>query len=93
MYTLYAYYVVNSDSLCHSRNVMFRTIYDMRVWCSVLQCVAVCCSAAMRCSVLQCAAVCCTSVLQRDEVCRSVLQCAALCCSVLQRVAACCSAF
>jgi len=34
----------------------------MDVWCSVLQCVAVCCS------VLQCVAVCC-SVLQCVAVC------------------------
>jgi len=55
------------------------------VRCSVLQCVAVCCSAlqcaAVRCSVLQCVAVCC-----------SALQCAAARCSVLQCVAVCCSA-
>jgi len=58
------------------------------VHCSVLQCVAVCCSVlpcvwsilvpegrepAMCCSVLQCVAVCC-----------SVLQCVAVCCSMLQ---------
>jgi len=60
--------------------------------CSVLQCVAVCCSvwwcavnmllcAAVSCSVVQCAAVCC-----------SVLHCAAVCsvrCSVLQCVVQC----
>jgi len=52
-----------------------------RVYCSVLQCVAVCCSvlqcleirARVRCSVLQCVAVCC-----------GVLQCVAVCCSVLR---------
>jgi len=51
------------------------------VCCSVLQCVAVWCSASSdrsyeddyACSVLQCVAVCC-----------SVLQCVAVCCSVLQ---------
>jgi len=51
------------------------------VCCSVVQCVAVSCSALrarirVLCSVLQCVAVCC-----------SVLQCAAVCCSVLQCVA------
>jgi len=57
------------------------------VCCSVLQCVAVCCSV---CSVLQCVAVCC-SVLQCAAVCCSVLQCVAVYCSVLQCVAMCCS--
>jgi len=66
------------------------------MYCSVMQCVAVCCS------VLQCVAVCC-SVLQcvlclphthlhvyhnallhyHDAVCCSVLQCVAVCCSML----------
>ena len=66
------------------------------VYCSVLQCVAVCCS------VLQCIAESC-NVLQfvvsgrcvavhaiasaRGKVCCSVLQCVAVCCSVLQCVA------
>jgi len=61
-----------------------------RASCSVLQCVAVCCSVlqcvqcdAVCCSVLQCVAVCCS-------VC-SVLQCVAECCRVLQSVAECCS--
>jgi len=48
--------------------------------CSVLQCVAVCCS--MCCSVLQCSvlavAVCCR-VLRNVAVCCSVLQCVAVC--------------
>jgi len=58
--------------------------------------------AAVRCSVLQCVAVCCSSVLHcapRFEcvavhvaVCCSVLQCVAVvCCIVLQCVAVCCS--
>ena len=50
------------------------------MFCSVLQCVAMCCS------VLQCVAVYC-SVLQGIVVCCSVLQCVAVCSSVLQRVA------
>jgi len=64
---------------------------DLFLWCSVLQCVAVCCS------VLQCVAVCCgvlhhivgcCSVVQRVAVCCcSVLQCVAQLCSVLQCVA------
>jgi len=43
------------------------------VWCSVVPCVAVCCS------VLQCTEV------EEDPVC--VVQCDAVCCSVLQCVA------
>jgi len=63
------------------------------VWCSVLQCVAVCCS------VLQCVAVWLLRWEQDEEerkiddtgtcgaVWCSVLQCGAVCCSVLQCVA------
>jgi len=51
---------------------------------TVLQFVAVCCSAlqrvALRCSVLQCIAMCCCA-----------LQCAAACCSALQYIVACCT--
>jgi len=47
--------------------------------CSVLQCVAVCCSVhGGLVSVL------CCSVLQRGAVCCRVMQCVAVCCSVLQ---------
>jgi len=56
------------------------------VFCSVLQCVAVCCS------VLQCIAVCC-SVLQCVAVCCSMSQCVAVRCSVLQCIAVCCSVY
>jgi len=53
------------------------------LWCSVLQCVAVCCSAlqcvAVRCSVLQCIAV-----LYYFRTSCLVVQCVAVCCSVLQ---------
>jgi len=69
------------------------------VCCSVVQCVAVCCSSGGVtrrveltrgcCSVLQWAAVCC-SVLQCVACC-SVLQCIAVYCSALQCVAVCCS--
>ena len=64
------------------------------VCCSVLQCVAACCSVYdarqstlyrefmdQVCGVLQCVAVCC-SVLQCVAVCSGVLQCVAACCSV-----------
>ena len=44
-------------------------LHECEYECSVMQCVAVCCS--VFCSMLQCVAVCC-----------SVLQCAAVCCSV-----------
>jgi len=50
-----------------------------KIYCSVLQCVAVCCS------VLRCVAVC-WSVSQFVVVCCGVLQCVAVCCSVLQCV-------
>jgi len=57
--------------------------------CSVLQCVAVCCSVlqhttevGMHSGALHCVAVCC-SVLQCDVVCCSVLRYVAVCCSVL----------
>jgi len=53
------------------------------VWCSVVQCVAVCCS------VMQCGAVCC-SVLQCVAVCCCVVQCCAVSCSVMQCDAVCC---
>jgi len=63
--------------------------------CSVLQCVAVCCSlcVAVCCSVLQCVAVCCRCVWishVTNTMCCSVLQCVAVCCRVLQCVAVCC---
>ena len=51
----------------------------------------------MCCSVLQCVAVCCSEESSESEqsrivsVCCSVLQCVAVCCSVLQCVAVCCS--
>jgi len=73
--------------------------HNASMWCSVLQCVAVCCSVLQRvavccnmvhrvaacCSVLTCVAVCCNTV-QCVVVCCSVLQCVVVCCSVLQRV-------
>ena len=52
------------------------------MFCSVLQCVAVCCS------VLQCDTVCCI-VLHCVAGCPSALQGVAVCCSVLPRVAVC----
>jgi len=62
------------------------------VYCSVLQCVAVCCSVlqcvAVRCSALQCVAVC-GSALQCVAVRCSVLQCVAVCCDLVQCVAVC----
>jgi len=77
------------------------------VWCSVLQCVAVCYSVvphvavhifiALVCSWRNCVSDCC--VLQCAAVCCSVAvfcsmwQCVAVCCSVLQCVAVCCSAY
>jgi len=50
------------------------------VWCSVLQCVAVCCSmlqcVAVCCSVLQCVAVCCSVIW----ICWWIERCSALQC-------------
>jgi len=79
------------------------TAADGRQWqdavcCSVLQCVAVCCSVSQSacCSVLQCVAVTtrtnhntADSQQWRAAVCCSMLQLA--CCSVLPCVAVCCS--
>jgi len=58
----------------HATVTCFLSDCGVAVCCSVLQCVAVCCS-VLCCSVLQCVVVCC-SVL-----CCSVLQCAVVCCS------------
>jgi len=73
------------------RDANYRTCAFVAVCCSVLQRVAVRCSALQRemhivghALLLQCVAVCC-SVSQCVAVCRSVSQRVALCCSVLQR--------
>ena len=67
------------------------------VWCRVLQCDAVCCSALLIEFVIggvcvhtkqECVAVCC-SVLQCVAVCCSVSACVVVCCNVLQCVAVC----
>jgi len=84
----------------------FVAVYCNVLPCSVLQCVAVCCSERnglfrvypllIRMCQFQCVscsvsiAVCC-SVLQYVAVCCSVLQCIAVYCSVLPCVAVCCS--
>jgi len=79
-----------------------RQLYVLRLCCSVLQCVAVCCSALqMRYQGLPCILLgqfarqlyvlrLCCSVLQCAAVCCGVLQCVAVRCSVLQCVAVCC---
>jgi len=51
------------------------------VWCSVVQCGAVCYSLEVLCGAL------CCCVFECIAVCCSVLQSVAVCCSVLQRVA------
>jgi len=57
------------------------------VRCSVLQCVAVCCSAFEKglftCNESSVGTYTETKAKQRDAVCCSVLQCVAVCCSVL----------
>ena len=62
------------------------------VCCSVLQCVAVCCSyLTIKAEVSHAFGFCHGYVLQCVAVCCSVLQCVVACCSVLQRVAVCCN--
>jgi len=68
------------SSVCSQLHLLYFLWYHS-VNRSVLQCVAVCCSA------LQCVAVC-FSVLQCVAVCCSVLQCVAVCCSVHVDIAA-----
>jgi len=76
-------YNYNSSSV-HYCAVVYILCVAVLQYCSVLQCVALCCSVlqcgTMYCSVLQCVAVCC-----------SVLQCVAVRCSVSQCVAVCCN--
>ena len=55
-------------------------VSDVHVFCSVLLCVAVCCSVLYICLRIR---VCASDV----QVCCSVLQCVVVCCSVLQCVA------
>ena len=45
----------------------------------------------MCCSVLQCVAVCCSVLLESVQGDLRRIQCVAVCCSVLQCVAVCCS--
>jgi hypothetical protein len=85
---------------CSRCVAVFCKVY-CRLCCSMLQCVAVCCSSgkygargrAAACVCLRCAAVrcACCSVLQWDMLrhacAQVVLQFVAVCCSVLQRVA------
>jgi len=61
------------------------------VCCSVLQCVAVCCSVLQLEYGLEGSNVFDVSGGVCVAVCYSVLQCVAVCCSVLQCVAVCCS--
>ena len=84
-----------SRHLFHSSRERGREVY-----CSVLQCVAVCGSVlqcvAVCCNMLQCVAACVTECAVEDAhfilcccVLKSVLQCGAVWCSVLQCVAVC----
>jgi len=62
--------ILNLEQICRA----------VAVWCSVLQCVPVCCS------------VCCSDridsgILNLEQMCRAV----AVCCSVLQCAEVCCS--
>ena len=69
--------------LC-STCAMARASSSTRRFVSLMQCVAVCCSA------LQCVAVRC-SVVWCVVVCRIALQCVVMCCVAVQCVAVCCS--
>ena len=77
----------------------FLFIVDTNVCCSVLPCVAVCCSVLLSNkfvvgygSIVSYSSSISPSLFIVDiHVCCSVLQCVAVCCSVLQYVAVCCS--
>jgi len=56
------------------------------VFCSVLQCIAACCTLALE----WCRFLCCC-VLQSVVVCCTAVHCVAACCYMLQLVAACCN--
>ena len=79
--------------LC-STCAMARASSSTRRFVSLMQCVAVCCSAlqcvAVRCSVVWCVVVC-RIALQCVVMCCVAVQCVAVCCGVLQCVAVCCS--
>jgi len=88
-------YDVYSDKPCGQQYVHMGYV---AVCCSVLQCVAVCCSATYPNNMYIYGQIFWTlgigdmslcSVLQCVAACGSVLQCVAVCCSVLQCVAAC----
>jgi len=101
-------------AVCVGTLTMIKLVYQMfvsahcliaaqYVWCSVVQCVAVCCSACwdfddyqvgvsdlVDCSVMQCVAVCCSvwcSVLQFVAVCVGTLTIIKLVCFLFQRTA------
>ena len=82
---------VSSVAVCCSVLLVFCSVLQCAAVCGgVLQCVAVYCivlqCVAMCCSVQQCVAVCC-SVSHHFAIFCSALQCVALCCIVLQCVA------
>jgi len=96
------FFVTSWEGRIHSLFATMRGEHSVAVYCSVLQCVAVCCnvlllfmmmrgehSGAVCCSVLQCAAVCC-SVLPLIAQMRGTHS-VAVCCMVLQGLAVCCS--
>ena len=60
------------------------------VFCSVLQCVAVCCS-MFDVRLHRGLAIALASLSRSVAVCCSVLQCVVVCCSVLQCIAVCCA--
>ena len=83
---IYTYTIMTNDTYTYMH--MFISHMDVS-YIHRITCGAVCCS------VLQCVAVCCSADISyirwqtRVAVCRSVSQCVAVCCSVLQCVAVC----
>ena len=78
--------------------LLFADVYTWRMCCSVLQCVAVCCSVLLfaddytwHISLHLPSVFIDGTCVSRSYMCCSVLQCVAVCCSVLQCVAVCSS--
>jgi len=96
-------YVIFTVFLCMSNFILLNLVMAVlmqelqvsSLFHTVLQCVAVCCSAlqelqvsSLSQTVLQCVAVCCSVLqeLQVSSLSHTVLQCVAMCCSVLQEL-------
>jgi len=77
----------------HARGLLPRYFWGVAVYCSVVQCSAMCCS-VVQCSAVWCCVVHCIACVgplaATPMVCCSVLQCVAVCFSVSQCVELCC---